>query len=94
MAGGNRVLGDQMLAFFANLPACVIGMEACGSAHYCARKLQRMGHTVRLIAPQFVKPYVKTNKTTRPTPKPFARRLRALGFARDPLGSTGVARSL
>jgi transposase len=53
---------DQMLAFFANLPACMIGMEACGSAHYWARKLQGMGHTVRLIAPQFVKPYVKTNK--------------------------------
>ncbi|CAD6563492.1 IS110 family transposase [Paraburkholderia sabiae] len=53
---------DQMLPFFANLPACVIGIEACGSAHYWARKLQGMGHTVRLIAPQFVKPYVKTNK--------------------------------
>jgi transposase len=53
---------DQMLAFFANLPACLIGMEACGSAHYWARKLQGMGHIVRLIAPQFVKPYVKTNK--------------------------------
>lgn len=53
---------DQMAAFFANLPACLIGMEACGSGHYWARKLQGMGHTVRLIAPQFVKPYVKTNK--------------------------------
>jgi transposase len=53
---------DQMLAFFANLPACMIGMEACGSAHYWARKLQGMGHTARPIAPQFVKPYVKTNK--------------------------------
>nr|WP_256936039.1 IS110 family transposase [Caballeronia sordidicola] len=39
-----------------------IGMEACGGAHYWARKLKAMGHTVRLIAPQFVKPYVKTNK--------------------------------
>jgi transposase len=53
---------DQMAAFFANLPACLIGMEACGSAHYWARKLQALGHTVRLMAPQFVKPYVKTNK--------------------------------
>lgn len=44
------------------LPPCLIGMEACGSAHYCARKLQAMGHVVKLIAPQFVKPYVKTNK--------------------------------
>ena len=53
---------DQMAAFFANLPPCLIGMEACGSAHHWARKLQRLGHTVRLMAPQFVKPYVKTNK--------------------------------
>jgi len=53
---------NQMAGFFANLPPCLIGMEACGSAHYWARKLQGFGHTVRLMAPQFVKPYVKTNK--------------------------------
>lgn len=52
----------QMAAFFANTPACLIGMEACGSAHYWARKLETLGHTVKLMAPQFVKPYVKTNK--------------------------------
>lgn len=52
----------QMAEFFANLPPCLIGMEACGSAHYWARKLQALGHTVKLMAPQFVKPYVKTNK--------------------------------
>jgi len=43
-------------------PRCVIGMEACASAHYWGRTLQRVGHTVRLMASQFVKPYVKTNK--------------------------------
>ncbi len=53
---------DQVAAFFANLPSCLIGMEACGSAHHWARKLQALGHTVRLMAPQFVKPYVKSNK--------------------------------
>jgi len=53
---------DQVTAFFVNLPTCLIGIEACGSAHYWGRKLQAMGHTVRLMAPQFVKPYVKTNK--------------------------------
>jgi transposase len=37
-------------------------MEACGSAHFWARKLSALGHTVKLMAPQFVKPYVKTNK--------------------------------
>ena len=51
-----------MAAFFANLPACLVGIEACASAHHWARKLQTMGHAVRLMAPQFVKPYVKRNK--------------------------------
>jgi len=53
---------DQVLPFFGNLVACRIGMEACGSAHYWARKLEKLGHSVKLMAPQFVKPYVKTNK--------------------------------
>jgi transposase len=53
---------DQMMAFFTSLLPCLIGMEACGSAHHWARKLQALGHTVKLMAPQFVKPYVKTNK--------------------------------
>src|ERR1022692_103611 len=52
----------QVAVFFGTLPPCVIGMEACASAHHWARTLQRFGHTVRLMAPQFVKPYVKTNK--------------------------------
>jgi transposase len=52
----------QVLPFFANLAPCKIGMEACGSAHYWARKLQTLGHTVQLIAPQYVKPFVKRNK--------------------------------
>lgn len=53
---------EQMLAFFRNLPPCLIGMEACSGAHYWARELQKLGYTVKLIAPQFVKPYVKANK--------------------------------
>jgi transposase len=53
---------DQVLPFFGNLVTCRIGMEACGSAHYWARKLEKLGHSVKLMAPQFVKPYVKTNK--------------------------------
>lgn len=57
-----QIKRDQMSTFFANLAPCLIGMEACGSAHYWARKLQAQGHTVKLMAPQFVKPYVKTNK--------------------------------
>ncbi|WP_199154717.1 IS110 family transposase [Chromobacterium sp. ASV23] len=57
-----QVTRHQVAAFFANLPPCLIGMEACGSAHHWARKLQSMGHVVKLMAPQYVKPYVKTNK--------------------------------
>ena len=57
-----QIRRDQMAEFFVNLPACLIGMEACGSAHHWARKLVSFGHTVKLMAPQFVKPYVKTNK--------------------------------
>lgn len=52
----------QVLPFFTNLDPCLIGMEACGSAHHWARKLSALGHTVKLMAPQFVKPYVKSNK--------------------------------
>ena len=53
---------SQVGTFFAQLAPCVIGMEACGAAHFWARKLTELGHTVKLIAPQFVKPYVKANK--------------------------------
>jgi len=52
----------QVLPFFANLPPCLIGIEACGGAHDWARRLMALGHTVKLMAPQFVKPYVKANK--------------------------------
>jgi len=53
---------EQVALYFVNLPPCLIGMEACASAHHWGRTLERFGHTVRLMAPQFVKPYVKTNK--------------------------------
>jgi len=53
---------QKMLSFFANLEPCTIGMEACGSAHYWARELEKLGHDVKLMPPQYVKPYVKTNK--------------------------------
>ena len=45
---------SQVASFFANLPVCLIGIEACASAHHWARKLQSVGHEVHLIAPQFV----------------------------------------
>jgi transposase len=53
----------RFLAFFAGIAPCRIGMEACGSAHHWARELRAMGHEVALIAPLYVKPYVKRGKT-------------------------------
>lgn len=52
----------QLLEFFAKLPPTVIGMEACGAAHHWARELGKLGHEVKLMAPQLVKPYVARNK--------------------------------
>jgi transposase len=53
---------NNLTAFIANLPPCLIGLEACGGAHYWVRVFKSLGHSVRMIAPQFVKPYVKSNK--------------------------------
>jgi transposase len=57
-----RLTRGALMPFVAQLPPVVIGMEACGSAHYWARRCRAHGHDVRLMAPQFVKPYVKANK--------------------------------
>jgi transposase len=57
-----RLTREALLPFIARLPPVVIGMEACGGAHYWGRRFREHGHTVKLIAPQFVKPYVKSNK--------------------------------
>jgi transposase len=53
---------NKLTAFIANLAPCLIGLEACGGAHYWVRTFADFGHTVRMIAPQFVKPFVKSNK--------------------------------
>ena len=57
-----RLRRAQLTDFFANLPQCVIGLEATQGAHHWARVLETLGHTVRLIAPQFVKPYLLSPK--------------------------------
>ena len=53
----------QFLAFFEKLEPCLVGMEACGSAHYWAREIGKFGHTVKLMPPKYVKAYVKRGKT-------------------------------
>lgn len=57
-----KMTRTQLVEFLARLEPCLIGMEACGSAHHWARLGQRCGHEVRLMSPQFVKPYLKSNK--------------------------------
>src|ERR1700723_3277025 len=52
----------HVLAFFEKLPPCLVGIEACASSHHWSRELQALGHTVRLMAPAYVKPYVKRHK--------------------------------
>ena len=54
---------SQMLPFFAKLPPCLVGIEACGTSHHWARELIKFGHEVRLMPPAYVKPYVKRGKT-------------------------------
>lgn len=65
---GNVVVARQLrrkevLAYFTKLPACLVGIEACGSAHYWAREIAKLGHTVKLMPPKYVKAYVKRGKT-------------------------------
>jgi transposase len=57
-----RVSRGKLLGFFASQPRCTVAMEACGGSHHWAREIQRLGHEVRLIAPAYVKPFVKRQK--------------------------------
>jgi transposase len=57
-----RVSRSQLMVLTGNLPACLVGIEACPGSHHMARRLESYGHTVRLLPPQYVRAYVKTNK--------------------------------
>ena len=66
-AAGNVIVRRQLkrryvLPFFQKLPPCLVGIEACASSHHWSRELQALGHTVRLMPPAYVKPYVKRQK--------------------------------
>ena len=79
-AKGNVVLRRQIkrryvLAFFQNLPPCLVGIEACASAHHWSRQLQALGHTVRLMPPAYVTPYgtmrLTPRRSVRQSPDPI-----------------------
>jgi transposase len=53
----------DVLEFFQNLPRCLVGIEACGTAHHWAREITALGHEVKLLPPSYVKPYVERGKT-------------------------------
>jgi transposase len=53
---------NKLLEFFASLPPCLVGLEACGSAHHWARELMALGHEVRIMPPAYVKPYIRRQK--------------------------------
>ena len=56
------ILRNKLLEFFASLPPCLVGLEACGSAHYWARELMALGHEARIMPPAYVKPYIRRQK--------------------------------
>jgi transposase len=76
---GNVVLRRQLkrryvVAFFQKLPPCLVGIEPCASSHHWSRELRGLGHTVRLMPPAYVKPYVKRHKNDPLTPRRSAKR--------------------
>lgn len=75
-----RLSRKKLLTWLANRPPAVVGMEACGGAHYWAREVTKLGHTVRLIAPQYVKPWVQTNKSDRADARAICRAVQEPGM--------------
>lgn len=75
-----RLSRKKMLPWFANRAPALVGMEACGGAHYWARELAKLGHTVRLMAPQDVKPWVQTNKSDQADARAIGRAVQEPGM--------------
>ena len=71
-----RMTRDAIVTFAATLPTCIIAMEACCAAHFLGRTLALYGHTIRLMSPEYVQPYVKAQKPTTATPRQSPKRQR------------------
>ena len=88
-AKGNRVLTKRLsrvklIEYMANVTPCLVGIEACGGAHYWARVFEAYGHNVKMMSPQFVKPYVKSNKNDARDAEAIAEAVRDLQINRLP----------
>ena len=84
-----RLAREKVLEFFANLLPCLVGLEACAAAHYWARELGKLGHEVRLMPPQYVRPYVKTNKHDAADAEACCEAVRRPGMRFVPIKSEG-----
>ena len=79
-----RVRRSEMLRFFGRLERCLIGMEACATAHHWARELRAFGHEVRLIPPQYVKAYLRGQKNDTNDARAIAEAARVPGMRLSP----------
>jgi transposase len=68
-----RLSRQKLMEFVGNFPPCVIGIEACGGCQFLARKFKEFGHDVKLMSPEFVKPYVKGGNKNEMMRKPFVK---------------------
>lgn len=87
MVVGRRLRRGSVLSFFAALPATLIGLEACATAHYWARELRALGHEVRLVPPRHIKAYVRGNKTDAADAAALCEAVRRVGVSVVPIKS-------
>jgi transposase len=86
-----RITRAKLLEFFAALPACLVGIEACPTAHHWSRRLQALGHSVRLLPPSYVKAYLKRSKNDANDAAAKRSRVRRCGLWRRSLNSSSRA---
>ena len=87
-----RISRAKVVEYFGELPPCLVGIEACPSAHYWGRELKELGHTVKLMPPSYVKAYLKRSKNDANDAAAICEAVRALGPAAIPAASTGRTR--